>query len=186
MTKYFTGRGDDGTTTWLGRGRINKFDLRMEALGTLDESTAFLGLARAQVVSDLVREVILRVQQDLIGMMSEIAADPANAEKFQSITEKNIFWLETQANAISRVVQQPSTFVIPGANIGSTSLSTARTIVRRAERRVTELLFASEICNKYLVAYLNRLSSLLFVMELLEIQKIDLQSILKSGQASGK
>jgi cob(I)alamin adenosyltransferase len=158
----------------------------MEALGTLDESTAFLGIARARVESDFVREVILQIQQDLIGMMSEIAADPANAERFQSITENNIIWLETQANAISLVVQQPTTFVIPGEYIGSASLSAARTIIRRAERRVTELLFASEICNKYLIAYLNRLSSLLFVMELMEIQRIDLQTKHKSKLASGE
>ncbi len=81
----FSGMGDDGTTGLLGKGRVPKFDLRLEALGTLDEANAALGLARSLLAQTTEAEMLLEIQRELYRMMAEIAATPENAAKFRQI-----------------------------------------------------------------------------------------------------
>ena len=166
---FYTRKGDDGTTGLLGKGRVPKFHLRIEALGTLDESTATLGLARAAVHDPRSAPLMLNVQRDLYRLMAEVAAAPEHADQFR-FDEGRVQWIEEQTDLLSKTVEMPDEFIIPGDSIGGASLSLARAVVRRAERRVAELLDAKEITNSSLQQYLNRLSSLLFVLELIENQ----------------
>jgi cob(I)alamin adenosyltransferase len=102
--------------------------------------------------------------------MAEVSATPENAARFRVIDDRRTLWLEEQIDTLSKVVTIPNDFVLPGDSQGGATFSLARTIVRRAERRVSELLHAGVIENSELIKYLNRLSSLCFVLELLENQ----------------
>ena len=167
---FYTSKGDDGTTNLLGEGRVVKYHARIEAVGTLDESTAALGLARAQCRDPRSNEILLEAQRDLYKLMAEVAATPENADKFHFIDAGRVTWLEEHTDALSKLVEMPKEFIVPGDSLAGAALSLARTIVRRAERRVVELFDAQEIANADLQRYLNRLSSLCFVLELLENQ----------------
>jgi len=165
---FYTTKGDDGTTSLLGEGRVTKYHARIEAVGTLDESTAALGLARAQCVDPRSGDIILEAQRDLYKIMAEVAATPENAERFRMIDSSRVTWLEEQTDAISEIVEMPKEFILPGDSLAGAALSLARAIVRRAERRVVELHDEQKVSNPDLQRYLNRLSSLCFVLELLE------------------
>jgi len=164
---FFTRRGDDGTTGLLGKGRVSKHDSRIEALGTLDEASAALGLARALVREERSGTMLLEAQRDLYRVMAEVAAAPENAGQFH-FEAARVGWLEQQIEAISNVVQMPGEFIVPGDTPGGAALSIARAVVRRAERRLVELFDKKKSSNPALQQYLNRLSSLLFALELAE------------------
>lgn len=165
---FYTRTGDDGTTGLLGEGRVPKTHPRIEALGALDESTATLGLARAQARDPRCQGILLEAQRDLYKLMAEVAAKPENAEKFHAIDAARVDWIEAQIEALSATVMMPREFILPGDSLAGAALSLARAVIRRAERRVVELLEAKEIPNLELGRYLNRLSSLCFVLELIE------------------
>ncbi len=170
MSNFYTRKGDDGTTGLLGEGRLPKYHPRIEAIGTLDETTAALGLARAHSHSPEVNEILIQTQRDLYNLMAEVAATPENAAKFRNIDSSNIDWLEKQTDLLNEKVDIPKEFILPGETKSGGALSLARTITRRAERRVAELFADGELENKELLRYLNRLSSLCFVLELVENQ----------------
>jgi len=168
MSPFYTQTGDEGNTGLLGEGRVPKFDLRIEALGALDEATAALGLARASANTPRIAPLIVEIQRDLYKLMAEVGATPENAAKFRSINEDRVLWVEKQTDAITAEVQIPREFILPGEVPSSAAMGLARTIVRRAERRVVELYHSGGLENLALLAYLNRLSSLCFALELLE------------------
>jgi cob(I)alamin adenosyltransferase len=170
MTRLYTGKGDDGYTGLLGEGRIPKYHPITEAVGALDEATAALGMARSVCLAPDIPALIMSIQRDLYGLMAEVSATPENANRFRVIDDRRTLWLEEQIDTLSKVVTIPNDFVLPGDSQGGATFSLARTIVRRAERRVSELLHAGVIENSELIKYLNRLSSLCFVLELLENQ----------------
>lgn len=170
MHTFYTKTGDDGFTGLLGEGRVPKEDPRLEAVGTLDEATAALGLARASCQDAHSAPLLLQVQRDLYGLMAEVAATPENASRFRSIAAEKVTWLEKQADQLSSQVEMPKEFIIPGDSPASAALALARTVVRRAERRVAQLVHAGELENLDVLRYLNRLSSLCFTLELVEIQ----------------
>lgn len=165
---FYTSKGDDGTTSLLGEGRVTKYHARIEAVGTLDESSAALGLARAQCLDPRSGPILLEAQRDLYKLMAEVAATPENAEKFHFIDDTRVKWLEEQTDGLSAVVEMPKEFILPGDSLAGAALSVARAIIRRAERRVVELHDEQAVVNPDLQRYLNRLSSLCFVLELLE------------------
>ena len=167
---FDTATGDDGTTGLLGEGRVPKYHVRMEAIGALDEASAALGLARAQCNAHQTAPILLEAQRDLYKLMAEVAATPENAQQFHFINEARVGWLEEQTDELSKVVQMPKEFILPGDTLGGAALSLARAIVRRAERCVVSLFDEDKVANPDLQRYLNRLSSLCFVLELLENQ----------------
>jgi cob(I)alamin adenosyltransferase len=167
---FYTAKGDDGTTGLLGEGRVPKYHVRMEAIGALDEASAALGLARAQCIALQTAPILLQAQRDLYKLMAEVAATPENAKQFHFIDQLRVTWLEEQTDALSAVVEMPGEFILPGDTLGGAALSMARAIVRRAERCVVSLFDEDEVANPDLQRYLNRLSSLCFVLELLENQ----------------
>jgi cob(I)alamin adenosyltransferase len=166
----YTGTGDDGTTGLLGEDRVSKDHPRIEALGALDEASAALGLARASCQASQTAPILREAQRDLYKLMAEVAATPENADKFKGIDASRVRWLEEQADAIHKLVSLPKEFILPGDTPSGAALSLARAVVRRAERRVTELYTLEELSNPELLRYINRLSSLCFVLELLENQ----------------
>ena len=166
----YTRTGDDGTTGLLGEDRVSKDHPRIEALGALDEASAALGLARASCLATQTAPILREVQRDLYRLMAEVAATPENADKFTGIDAGRVSWLEEQADAIHKLVSLPKEFILPGDTPSGAALSLARAVVRRAERRVTELFTLEELSNPELLRYINRLSSLCFVLELLENQ----------------
>jgi cob(I)alamin adenosyltransferase len=159
---------DESYTGLLGRERVPKTDRRIEALGAVDESNAALGLARAQVRSHEAAETILQIQRDLYALMTEIAASPEKAADYRAIDAEKVKWLEKTIQEFDLRVNMPFEFIVPGDSLPGAALDLARTVIRRAERRVVELTHAGDIQNIELVRYLNRASSLCYVMELFE------------------
>jgi cob(I)alamin adenosyltransferase len=168
MSHFYTRGGDEGFTGLLGDNRVEKYDLRIEALGDLDEASATIGLARAQAHSPETRTVLLRIQRGLYNVMAEIAATPENAERFRIITAKHIGEIEGLIESVTQDVTMPQGFILPGDSAAGAAIDLARTVVRRAERRVTELIHKAHSDNSDVIGYLNRVSSLLFVLELEE------------------
>lgn len=169
MTPFFTGTGDLGTTSYLGPGRISKTSLRIEAVGSVDEASAALGLAKAIAEGEKTRSIISQIQKQLYFLMSELSAGLKEAELFSKISEDDVKWLETQISALEEEVQVPREFILPGETTASGALALARTVVRRAERRAVALLENGDIEKTLLVTYLNRLSSLVFLLEIYEV-----------------
>lgn len=172
MARFFTATGDDGTTGLLGEGRVKKFDPRMETLGTLDELSAVLGMARSLSLNTT-SVVLKEIQVELYKIMAEVAATEEQQDHFRQITYANVEDLESRIQEFSKGLEDPKGFILPGDTQASASISMARAIARRAERRVAELLDRKVIENEHLVRFLNRLSSLLFVMELKEVTESD-------------
>jgi cob(I)alamin adenosyltransferase len=171
MGPLYTRAGDDGTTGLLGPGRLPKHHPLFEALGALDEASAALGLARTLCQAAESTQPILEIQRDLYTLMAEIAASPDQASRFRALNPTRLAWLESQADSVSSLVLIPADFIVPGDSRAGAALDLARTIVRRAERRIAGLLDQGLIANRVALPYLNRLSSFLFALELLENQQ---------------
>lgn len=162
--KMYTTTGDDGTTGLLGNARVKKYHPRPEAYGHVDETQAAMGMARAVMQDSQAGEVILKAQRDLYSLMSELAATRDAAEQFRTITTDSVTWLEERTDAFTAKITLPREFTVSGDSVPGAALDYARTVCRRAERHVVRLLDEGYIENAELVRYLNRLSSLLFVL----------------------
>jgi len=170
MTRFYTKKGDDGYTGLLREGRVPKYSRLIETIGDVDEANAALALARSLSKAPETNTILKAVQKDLYYLMSEIAASPENELEFQRITASRVLWLESQIEEISAKVYIPDEFILPGDSQSGAAMDMARTIVRRAERHLARLLHGKVIKNRELLHYINRLSSLCFVLELLENQ----------------
>jgi len=170
MTRFYTKTGDDGYTSLLGKGRAPKYDDRIETVGEIDEANAAIALARTLSLAPQTSPILTEVQKDLYRVMSEVSAMPDDAPRFRKINDEQVSWLEIQIDAISSKVVIPAEFIIPGDSKAGAAIDLARTIVRRAERHLARLIHLKKIENHELLRYMNRLSSLCFVLELLENQ----------------
>jgi len=184
MPKLYSKSGDDGTTNLLGEGRVHKFDLRPQAIGAVDEASAALGLARGLTQSAQISSLCESVQRDLYHLMAELAAVGGAAERFRAIDAGRVAWLEQEIDAISEEVKPPTDFVIFGEHPSAAALDLARATVRRAERCVVRLFYEDQVENDQLLAYLNRLSSLCFILALWENQLcgLDDPNLAKTGR----
>jgi len=171
MAPFYTAEGDSGETGILGPGRISKASSRIEAIGTVDEATAALGLARSLANHSETQRILLHVQKKLYQFMTEISSTQNTASQFDMINDGDVQWLEDQIETIEDQVELPKDFILPGSCPSSSALSLARTIIRRAERRVIVLLESKVIQKEILIVYLNRLSSLIFILEIFEINQ---------------
>jgi cob(I)alamin adenosyltransferase len=171
MTPFFTAEGDSGETGILGPGRVSKTSSRIEAVGTVDEAASALGLARSLATHSTTKRMLLHIQRQLYQFMTEISSTQSTRNQFDLINAEDVDWLEEQIGSLENQVELPKDFIVSGSCPSSGALSLARTIIRRAERRVI-VLFESKIIQKeILIAYLNRLSSLIFVLEIFEINQ---------------
>lgn len=165
MPKAYTRRGDKGETNLLGGARCNKATPRVCAYGDVDELNSFLGLARALVKDAGTRELLHAVQKKLFVLGADLAAPKA---KKHSIAASDVEWLEKETDAIFEKLPALHTFVIPDGSLGASTLHVARAVCRRAERSAVALAGKEKKVNPEVVRFLNRLSSLLFVLARLE------------------
>jgi cob(I)alamin adenosyltransferase len=171
MSSFYTKRGDSGKTGLLGKERVSKDDVRLEAIGTVDELSSVLGLVRCSSTLVDVKEMVMTVQRDLSGLMAELAADVETIDRFHTIDASRVEWLETQISMLEQTVSVPSYFILPGDSQAAAVLDLARTVTRRAERRVVHLIQSSPVTLDLILKYLNRLSSLFFILELYELKQ---------------
>ena len=164
-SQFYTRRGDNGFTGVLGPERVPKYDSRPEAYGTVDEAQAALGLARASSCTAAFAQIVLVVQRDMYTLMAELAAAGDAGSPFSGkITAGHVAQLEDWIAQLETKMEMPREFVVPGDSQAGAALHLGRTIVRRAERSASRLLHDGSLYNPHVVGYLNRLSSLLFVM----------------------
>ena len=168
LNKIYTKTGDDGTTA-LGSGeRRPKHDLRIEAYGTVDEANAAIGLVRAELPAELseLDALLSRIQNDLFDLGAELATpddgQPKDYEPLR-IVESQAERLEREIDALNTDLEPLRSFVLPAGSRAAAALHLARTIARRAERRMVELA-EKEPVGRPAIVYMNRLSDLLFVM----------------------
>lgn len=160
-----TRKGDDGTTGLLYGGRVRKDSPRPEAYGQVDEAQAFLGVARAAAApgSEL-DEVLVSLQRDLWVLMADLATDEPNRHKLVSgaslVSDEMVERLDALLAGYETRFEMPREFVVPGASVVGAHLDVARTVVRRAERVAVALAPESTAA----LAYLNRLSDLLWAL----------------------
>ncbi|HVV94614.1 MAG TPA: cob(I)yrinic acid a,c-diamide adenosyltransferase [Hyphomicrobiales bacterium] len=160
MARLYTRTGDDGTTGLWGGARRPKHDLRIEAIGAIDEANAAIGVARVATAGDIVLDPMLaRVQNELFDLGAELAATGGEAP---GIRPAQVARLEREIDRLEDGLPPLTAFILPGGTPAAAALHLARTILRRAERRVTALA-AAEAVGAEARRYLNRLSDLLFV-----------------------
>ena len=168
LNKIYTRTGDDGTTA-LGSGRrVAKYDLRVEAYGTLDEANATIGLARLHTKgSDPGFDAMLaRIQNDLFDLGADVCfpAETKDARGRLAVTDTQVERLEAEVDALNRELEPLRSFVLPGGSEASSFLHLARTVSRRAERLMVELAAREgEPVGPEALRYINRLSDFLFV-----------------------
>jgi cob(I)alamin adenosyltransferase len=168
LNKIYTRTGDDGTTG-LGSGeRRKKYDLRVAAYGTLDETNAAIGIARLHTASDLTLDAALsRIQNDLFDVGADLCTPgkgrgPDGARL--TVTQAQVDWLEGEIDRLNDHLAPLKSFVLPGGTAAAAYLHLARTICRRAERLIAELKDRpNESVGDEVLKYVNRLSDFLFV-----------------------
>ena len=163
-----SGSGDQGTTGLMYGRRVPKCHPRVEALGAVDELNTALGVARAAAQDNWLREAIRAIQLDLVRLMGELATDPADLPRyvgdgFQLVTPE----LTAKLDRLAAQFERPDAskgWTIPGENPAAAALEAARAICRRAERRVCALQAANELPNAQIIAFLNRLGQVLWLL----------------------
>jgi cob(I)alamin adenosyltransferase len=173
LNKIYTRTGDDGTTA-LGTGeRRKKFDLRIEAYGTIDETNAAIGVARLATRDNAALDAALsRIQNDLFDVGADLCT-PAKADDSGgkgpggarlTVTDNQVNWLEAEIDRLNEELNPLRSFVLPGGSAAAAHLHLARTICRRAERLIAELADTpGEPVGAAVLKYVNRLSDFLFV-----------------------
>lgn len=165
FVKIYTRTGDDGTTGLLGPGRVPKDGPRIEAYGTVDELNAALGVVRAARLDPAMDSLVAQIQDDLF-VVGAALADPDPAGRFHNaLRAERIAALEQSIDDLEAELEPLACFILPGGSEAAAHLHLARTICRRAERRITSLMHETEesVAAEILV-YVNRLSDLLFVL----------------------
>ncbi len=165
ITKVYTRTGDDGTTA-LGSGvRLPKDAARIEAYGTVDELNAVVGVCRTADLEPRIATMLSRIQNELFHLGSDLCVpeDGEGVPTVPRIEARHVLALESDIDTLQAELPPLANFVLPGGAVGAAHLHVARTVARRAERRVIRLA-ATERVGPDAVRYLNRLSDLLFVM----------------------
>lgn len=165
--KIYTRTGDKGDTGLFGGGRVAKDNPRVEAYGDVDELNAVIGMARAVELMPRIDEVLVPVQRDLFGI-GAILATPDREKMSEQlvkarIDEERIEELERAIDAGDAELEPLTAFIVPGGTPKAAALHVARTVCRRAERRVVALQSDADVPDLVIV-YLNRLSDLLFTL----------------------
>jgi cob(I)alamin adenosyltransferase len=153
-----TRRGDDGTTTLLGAGRLPKNDVRIALLGEVDEASASLGLARAEADDGEVKESLLELQRLLYRVMGDVAMP----KEENVVGPEDVRRVDQALEGWKSRTQIPNEFVVPGESRLGALLDFARTVVRRAERSMVTASLAQD--HPHALEAVNRLSDVLFVM----------------------
>jgi cob(I)alamin adenosyltransferase len=161
--KIYTAKGDQGSTDLLGE-RVGKDDPRIDLMGALDESTSSIGLGRAHATIEAWQPLLLQAQRDLYQIMAELAFVDELRPDVYLLKPDRVDWLEESIAEVEATVTLPPQFVIAGDTVAGAALDVARTVVRRAERQAVGLDASGHALNPEILRYLNRLSTLLFVI----------------------
>ncbi len=164
LTRIYTRGGDEGETSLGDGARVPKQSLRVEAIGTVDEANAALGLARRHAKAEALA-MLARIQQDLFDLGADLATPETGrrAKGALRILPAQTLRLEREIDTMNRGLKPLDSFILPGGTALAAALHLARTVTRRAERRVAALA-AAEMLNPEALKYLNRLSDHLFVL----------------------
>ncbi|WP_409227986.1 cob(I)yrinic acid a,c-diamide adenosyltransferase [Gudongella sp. SC589] len=157
----YTKTGDKGKTSLFDNKRVTKDDIRVESYGTVDELGTFLGLAKNYVDQEL-RERIYTIQNKLFTVATNLATED-QSKVAHRMKEEDIKYLEDTIDEYMGRLNDPTGFIIPGSNISSAYLHVARTVCRRAERRIISLTGVAEV-DPLVVKYVNRLSDAIYAM----------------------
>jgi cob(I)alamin adenosyltransferase len=161
--KVYTKKGDEGKTGLIGGTRVPKFDLRIDAYGTVDELNSYMGLLRDTSIEDRYKEEIIFIQDRLFTLGSWLASDPEKSKMtLPEIRQTDIEKLESSIDFMDEALEPMKFFVLPGGHQNVSFCHIARCVCRRAERLVVELNENSPQ-NPIILAFLNRLSDYLFV-----------------------
>ncbi|MGC8988559.1 MAG: cob(I)yrinic acid a,c-diamide adenosyltransferase [Verrucomicrobiia bacterium] len=161
--------GDDGTTAIMYARRVPKNHTRIEAVGTIDELNAAIGLARALDPNSPANGHLIRIQKDLVALMGELATDIADLDRYRAdgysrITTDNVARLDSLAGEIESKLGKLSGWAIPGPPPSAAALDLARAVCRRCERVACSLIERGMLENRQIMVYLNRLSDVLWLM----------------------
>ncbi|ANK73643.1 cob(I)yrinic acid a,c-diamide adenosyltransferase [Ensifer sp. ENS07] len=168
LNKIYTRTGDNGTTGLVSGPRRLKSDLRVDAYGAVDETNAFVGLARQHTAGNVdLDAALMRIQNDLFDLGADLATpdtgEPPQYEPLR-IVAAQVTWLETEIDRLNTELDPLRSFVLPAGSPASAALHVARTVARRAERQVVALAqIEGEVVSTEAIAYINRLSDFLFV-----------------------
>ncbi|WP_193334441.1 cob(I)yrinic acid a,c-diamide adenosyltransferase [Devosia beringensis] len=169
LNRIYTKTGDDGSTGLVRGPRRPKYDLRVEAYGTVDEANAAIGMARLHSAAQpKIDNLLSRIQNDLFDVGSDLATPGTDAPdaEYPSLRVRPIQTeaLEKQIDQYNEALEPLSSFVLPGGSPLAAALHVARTVTRRAERITVELAAHEPDTSPEAIRYLNRLSDLLFVL----------------------
>jgi cob(I)alamin adenosyltransferase len=162
LTRIYTGGGDRGETSLGDGSRVSKVDCRIAAFGAVDELNSQLGVVLAADVPDELREVLVRVQNELFDLGADLSVPFGVTDRLR-ITHDQIATLERDCDRFNADLPELTSFVLPGGSEVAARLHVARAVCRRAEREALEAAEELEINQRALV-YLNRLSDLLFIL----------------------
>lgn len=169
--RLYTKRGDSGETSLLGGKTAGKHDQRVRAYGAVDELNAFLGLAALKTSADT-RGTIRKIQSDLFSVGADLAACDEKTKTRTS--DKHVKFIETKADEVGGQLPELKNFVLPSGCEAAVLLHVARTVCRRAERHAAKLKQENYV-NPLAIVYLNRMSSLLFGLALLENKRAGIE-----------
>lgn len=163
--KIYTKTGDKGQTSLIGGTRVPKNHLRIEAYGTVDELNSWIGVVRDSMAFEDLQTTLVEIQDRLFTIGSSLATDPEKSPKTQlpDLHETDITYLEQKMDEMNETLPEMRSFVLPGGHLSVSYAHVARTICRRAERKVIALnenTFVAPLVQPYL----NRLSDYLFVL----------------------
>jgi cob(I)alamin adenosyltransferase len=179
ITRIYTRGGDKGTTSLGGGQRVKKHTLRIGAFGDVDELNSQIGVAAAGGLDREIADLLAVIQNELFHLGSDLCILEEDKVKLQvpQIGQQHVEALETVLDRLTEEAGPLDNFVLPGGTPGAARLHLARTICRRAERRVVELA-ESEPIGRHIVQYLNRLSDALFVMARIENKRKGVDDVL--------
>jgi cob(I)alamin adenosyltransferase len=163
--KIYTRTGDNGTTGLIGGSRIKKYDIRLEAYGTVDELNSYLGVVRSLQTDQLADHILEKIQNKLFIIGAHLATDSSILLIKQQlpVRDGDILLLEKEMDRMNELLPELHNFILPGGNQAASFCHVARTVCRRAERLIVELTEKSEL-DPNLIKYTNRLSDYLFVL----------------------
>lgn len=162
--QFFTRTGDKGDTGLVDGSRVKKNSLRIEAIGNIDELNSLVGMISARNKNEKIKKILTEIQNDLFVAGSEIAS-PQNKPKIKIpiLNAENVKRIEEFTNEIGNQLEPVNKFILPGGSVDSALIHTIRAVCRRTERSIVALDEKEKI-NEEILKYINRLSSLLFVL----------------------
>jgi cob(I)alamin adenosyltransferase len=161
--KIYTKKGDKGFTSLFGGKKLSKSDIRIEAYGTVDELNSYLGIVIAICNNTLIEDDLKKIQSVLFKTGTILATNPDKPELMIDFDETNTVFLEKRIDEMESQLEPLRNFILPSGSLLVSHTQVARTICRRAERKITELQ-STDIQHDRVIVYINRLSDYLFVL----------------------